>query len=63
MAKIHLDRIKKKYGWSGENYKKLISKIVQANTENIHNSISRILVRDLKAKAKYNARMKMKGVS
>ena len=52
MAKIHLDRIKKKYGWSGENYKKLISKIVQANTENIHNSISRILVRDLKAKAK-----------
>lgn len=52
MAKIHLDRIKKKYGWTGGNYKKLISQITKTNTENIHNSISRILVRDLKAKAK-----------
>lgn len=52
MAKIHLDRIKRKYGWTGENYKKLISKILEENTKNIHNNIGRILVRDLKAKAK-----------
>jgi hypothetical protein len=52
MAQIHLDRIKKKYGWTGENYKKLISKILEENTKNIHNNIGRILVRDLKAKAK-----------
>jgi len=52
MAKIHLDRIKKKYGWSGESYRKLIEKICVQNTENIHNNIGRILVRDLKAKAK-----------
>lgn len=29
MAKIHLDRIKRKYGWSGESYKDLMSKIAR----------------------------------
>ena len=52
MAKIHLDRIKKKYGWTGQPYRELIAQIVETNTANIHNNIGRILVRDLKAKAK-----------
>lgn len=51
MAKIHLDRIKKKYGWTGQSYRELMAKIVETNTNNIHNNIGRILVRDLKAKA------------
>lgn len=52
MAKIWLDRLKKKYGWRGKNYRKLVSQIVVQNTENIHNAVGRILVRDLKEKAK-----------
>ena len=52
MAKIHLDRIKKKYGFTGQSYRKLIEQILETNTQNIHNNIGRILVRDLKAKAK-----------
>lgn len=52
MAKIHLDRIRKKYGFTGQSYRKLIEQILETNTQNIHNNIGRILVRDLKAKAK-----------
>lgn len=42
MAKFHLDRIKKKYGWTGENYSELMSKIIASNSENIQRATARI---------------------
>lgn len=42
MAKIHLDRITKKYGWKGHNYKVLMSAIIADNSQKIHNSVNQI---------------------
>ena len=44
MAKIHLDRLKEKYGdnVSGENYKELMSEIIANNHENIQRATARL---------------------
>jgi len=42
MAKIHLDRIKEKYGWTGHNYRVLMSGIIADNAQRVHNSIAQV---------------------
>ena len=39
MRKLSLDRIKEKFGWSGHNYKVLMSAIIADNAEKIHGSV------------------------
>jgi len=51
MAKIHLDRIKEKFGWSGKNYQDLVTNILTQNRKNIKNNVGRILVRDFRSQA------------
>lgn len=42
MAKIHLDRIKEKYGWKGHNYRVLMSAIIADNAQRVHNSVAQV---------------------
>lgn len=43
MAKIHIDRLKKKYkNIKGDTYQEIVSKIIDQNTTNINNKISRL---------------------
>jgi len=42
MAKIYLDRLKRRHGYSGEKYGELIKKIIAENTNNISERISRV---------------------
>lgn len=42
MAKIHLDRIKQRYGWTGEKYQQLMGKIIANNSKRIHNSVLQV---------------------
>lgn len=41
MAKIHLDRLKKRYGYSGEKLSELSKKIIANNAENVSRNIAR----------------------
>jgi hypothetical protein len=52
MAKMHLDRIKKRYGWEGENYRELMRQIIGHNTQASARAIGRLLVRDIKFTSK-----------
>lgn len=42
MAKIHLDRMRRKYGFTGERYRELLQKIMAQNTINISNALGRM---------------------
>ena len=42
MAKIYLDRIQKKYGWTGGKYEQLMGKIIAQNSTNISHNVARI---------------------
>ncbi len=42
MAKFHLDRIKKKYGWRGGSYRALMRKIIDKNSEALARATGRI---------------------
>ena len=45
MAKFHLDRLKKKYGWTGGSYRSLITQVIANNSE----AVSRAMGRKLKS--------------
>jgi hypothetical protein len=42
MAKVHLDRLKEKYGWTGGSYTNLMREIVATETGNISRAIGRL---------------------
>lgn len=42
MAKMHLDRLKRKHGWTGKRYQDLMKKIIANNTESIARATARI---------------------
>jgi len=41
MAKFHLDRLKQKYGWTGEDYRGLVTDIIDVQTGNVQRKIAR----------------------
>jgi hypothetical protein len=41
MAKVHLDRINKRYGWTGGNYRELMGTIIAENTLSISHAVAR----------------------
>jgi len=52
MPKVHLDRIKKRYGWTGGKYQELMGKILAANSESIANAVGRMKVGRMKEVAR-----------
>lgn len=42
MAKLHLDRLRKRHGFTGGSYRELMGKIVLANSESVANAVGRI---------------------
>jgi len=50
LAKIHLDRLRKRHGYVGEPYRALMRKIIAANTEEIAGAIGRITDDNFKRK-------------
>lgn len=42
MAKFHLDRVRGKYNFTGEKYRKLMERVIASNTENIGRAVTRI---------------------
>lgn len=42
MSKLHLDTLKRRYGWKGGKYQDLISKIIETNTRNVENKVSQL---------------------
>lgn len=42
MAKMHLDRLKRRYGFTGKKYSDLMKKIIANNTESISRAVGRI---------------------
>lgn len=40
MARIHLDRLRKKYGWTGQKYRDLMTRILAQNSETIQTSLA-----------------------
>jgi hypothetical protein len=60
VAKIHLDRLRKRHGYTGEAYKELMGKIITENTESIAHAIGRITSENFKTKLKnYRAAAKI----
>jgi len=52
MAKIHLDRLRKRFGWTGESYRKLMDRIVAEAHKSVTNSVSRMEIGRMKLAAK-----------
>ena len=52
MAKVHLDRIKKRYGWTGGKYQALMQMILAHNSEGIANAVGRMKVGRMKDQVK-----------
>jgi hypothetical protein len=52
VAKVHLDRLKKRYGWTGKNYRKLMSRIVAENSQSIEGSVGRLTEAHFRAQTK-----------
>ena len=52
MAQIHLDRIKRRYGWTGGKYQKLMQMILARNSESMSNAVARMKVGRMKEQAK-----------
>ena len=48
MAKFHLDRLKQKYGFTGESYRRLMTEIISNNTQAISRAMGRKLARSYK---------------
>jgi hypothetical protein len=42
VAKFHLDRLRKKYGWTGGRYQALMTRIIETNSVSISNAVGRI---------------------
>jgi hypothetical protein len=49
MGKIHLDRLRKRHGWTGGKYRQLMQKILAANDLSIANAVGRVKVGRMKA--------------
>jgi hypothetical protein len=52
MAKIHLDRMRQKYGFTGERYRELMQKIIGQNSVNIANNLGRMTKENYERAAK-----------
>ena len=52
MAKIHLDRLRKRFGWTGASYRKLMERIVAEGHKSVTNAVSRMEVGRMKLAAK-----------
>lgn len=59
MAKVHLDRLREKYGWTGGKYRDLIKRIIATNRDNLARGMARMSKRDFeKAQRKVSTQEK-----
>lgn len=52
MAKVHLDRLKQRYGWTGGKYRALMRKIIAENTRSIGDAVARVNESEIRRQAK-----------